>query len=146
MPRVALVALTFLAGALVAVQPSINARLAQRVGLVQSACVSFAVGALALLLLALPVSSRVTWTGLRGAPWWELTGGLLGAAFVATSILVVPRIGTAAAMAAVVAGQLAAGLALDQLGAFGLARIPASPARLLGVALLLVGAALVVRR
>lgn len=145
MARLWLVLLSFLAGTLVAVQPSINARLAQRVGVVESSCVSFAVGTLALLGLLL-VLGRGGLASLAGAPWWELTGGLLGAAFVTFTIVAVPRIGTAATMAAVIAGQLAAGLLLDHLGLLGGQRLAVGPARVVGAVLLLAGAALVVRR
>ena len=89
----------FFGGMTVALQPSINARLAQRVGILESACISFAVGTLVLLLVVL-MSGRGTVKGIYGADWWEFTGGVLGAAFVSLTILVVPRIGTAAAMAA----------------------------------------------
>ncbi|UCF85155.1 MAG: DMT family transporter [Desulfobacteraceae bacterium] len=64
----------FFGGMTVALQPSINARLAQRVGILESAFISFAVGTLVLLLVVL-MSSRGTIKGIYGAAWWELTGG-----------------------------------------------------------------------
>lgn len=143
--RAGLVLLSFLAGTLVAVQPSINARLAQRVGVLESACLSFAVGTLALFALVL-AARKGSLAAVAGAPWWELTGGFFGAAFVTISIVAVPRIGTGAALSAVIAGQLLASLLLDHLGVFGLARVPVAPARVAGALLLLAGAALIVRR
>jgi transporter family-2 protein len=135
----------FVAGAASALQPSINASLARRVGVLESACVSFAVGTLA-LLLAVVGAGAGTLRGLSGAAWWELTGGLLGAAFVSATITAVPRIGTASAMGAIIAAQLATGLILDSLGAFGMAPIAADGKRIMGVCLLLAGAALVTAR
>ena len=135
----------FFGGMTVALQPSINARLAQRVGILESACISFAVGALVLLLVVL-TTGRGTVKGIYGAAWWELTGGVLGALFVSLTILVVPRIGTAAAMAAIIAAQLGTGLVLDHFGLFGFKVLPFDLKRLIGLAFLIFGAALLLRR
>lgn len=132
----------FCAGITVAVQPSVNARLAQKVGIIESACISFAVGTIALYLLLL-FSGRGTFRGVGETAWWEWTGGILGAIFVTTTIVVVPRIGTAAAMAAIIAAQLIAGIILDHFGFFGFQGTPMDAKRAVGVLLLLAGAMLV---
>lgn len=135
----------FISGIMVAVQPSINARLAQRIGLLEAACVSFAVGTL-VLLLASGVTGRANWRGAGAALWWEWTGGVLGAFFVAATILAIPRIGTAATMAAVIAAQLLTGLVMDHYGLFGFRGAPIDSWRVVGIIFLLVGAGLVFRR
>jgi len=132
-------------GAVLALQPSINARLAQKVGIIESSFISFAVGTL-VLAVALSFWGRGSLRAISGAAWWELTGGLLGAAFVTLTILVVPRIGTAAAMAAIIASQLITGLLMDHLGLFGFRGAPLDGKRLAGAVLLMAGAALVFRR
>lgn len=137
--------LMFLGGIAVAVQPSINGRLAQKVGAVESSAVSFAVGTVALLAVAL-VAGRGSFRGLAEARGWELTGGLLGAFFVTLTIIIVPRIGTAAAMAATIAAQLTTGILLDHFGLFGFRTVPFDAKRAVGACLLLAGAALVFRR
>ena len=132
-------------GIAVAVQPSINGRLAQKTGVLESSCISFTVGALALLALVL-LSGRNGLRGIGDASWWELTGGLLGAFFVTMTIVVIPRLGTATAMATIIASQVAAGLILDQFGLFGFRQVPIDLKRGIGLVLLLVGAGLVFRR
>jgi len=132
-------------GIAVAVQPSINGRLAQKTGVLESSCISFTVGALALLAVVL-LTGRNGLRGVSEASWWELTGGLLGAFFVTMTIVVVPRLGTATAMATIITSQLAAGLILDQFGLFGFRQIPFDLKRGIGLALLIVGAGLVFRR
>ena len=132
-------------GIIVAVQPSVNARLARFVGVLESSCISFAVGAVALFIVVLLVG-RGNFRGVTGASWWELTGGLLGAFFVTMTIFVVPRIGTAAAMAAIIAGQLATGVLIDHFGLFGGRHIPLDSGRMIGIALLMTGGWLVFRR
>jgi transporter family-2 protein len=138
-------ALMFLAGMALAVQPSINARLAQKVGLLESAGISFLVGTVVLLGL-LPWLGRGSWRGLGQVAWWELTGGLLGAFYVSLVILAVPKIGTTAALAATIASQLVTGLLLDHFRFLGLRAIPLDAGRLAGACLLVAGAFLTFRK
>jgi transporter family-2 protein len=79
-------------------------------------------------------------------PWWALTGGLLGAAYVVSTLMSVPAIGAGGVAAASIAGGLAFGAVADTFGMFGLERIPLDAARLAGLAILAFGAALVLRR
>ena len=67
MSKLILLLIMFVAGALVALQPSVNARLAQKIGLVESSTVSFLVGTIFLLLLAL-VFGRGSFRGLSKPP------------------------------------------------------------------------------
>jgi transporter family-2 protein len=145
MSTVLLLALMFCGGIAIAVQPSINGRLAQKIGVMESSCVSFAVGTAVLLLAAL-LLGKGSFRGLGGAAWWELTGGLLGAFFVTLTIVAVPRIGTTAAMAAVIGAQLTTGVLLDHFGLFGMRTIPLDGKRAMGVVLLMAGTALIFRR
>ena len=76
-------------------------------------------------------------------PWWVVVGGVIGAVFVAVSMVLAPAMGVALFFVCVVAGQLVASAALDHVGAFGMPVQPVSAAKLAGLALVLVGAALV---
>jgi transporter family-2 protein len=140
-----LLAIMFCAGATIAVQPSINSRLAMKVGVLESACISFAVGTLFLFTILL-FSGKGTIRGLGHIVWWEWSGGVLGAVFVTTTIFVVPRIGTAAAMAATIAAQLMTGALLDHYGAFGVKTIHFDLKRAVGCALLAAGVILIGKR
>jgi transporter family-2 protein len=145
MNNILLLVLMFCGGIAVAFQPSINGRLAQRIGTFESSCISFAVGTLFLLLLVL-VAGKGSLKGVVHASWWELTGGGLGAFFVTMTIVAIPRIGTTAAMAAVIGAQLTTGVLLDHLGLFGFRTIPLDSKRAIGVALLMAGAGLIIRK
>ncbi|MBT0651459.1 DMT family transporter [Geomobilimonas luticola] len=145
MNQVLLLFLMFCGGVAVAFQPSINGRLAQKTGVLESSCISFTVGAAALLILVFLVG-KGDMRGVSHAAWWELSGGLLGAFFVTMTIVAVPRIGTTAAMASVIAAQLATGALLDHFGMFGFREIPLDGKRAFGIALLMAGTALVFRR
>ena len=143
--RLLLLTLMFCGGIAVAVQPSINGRLAQKTGILESSCISFFVGTLALLLVVL-LAGQGALTGASQATWWELTGGFLGAFFVTCTILVVPRVGTLAAMTAVIVAQLVTSVLLDHFGLFRLQQVPLDAWRMAGVLLLTGGAALVLWR
>jgi bacterial/archaeal transporter family-2 protein len=144
MSKFVLLALIFVSGILVALQPSVNARLAQKIGLAESSTISFLVGTIALFVVALAFGQG-SFRALPRASWWELTGGLMGAFYVFTVILIVPRLGTAAAMAVTIAGQLLTALLLDQFQIFGLRAIPVDLSRLCGTVLMLLGTWLIVR-
>ena len=143
--RLLLLTLMFCGGIAVAVQPSINGRLAQKTGILESSCISFFVGTMGLLFLVLLVGQGAL-MGASRATWWELTGGFLGAFFVTCTIIVVPRVGTLAAMTAVIAAQLMTGIVLDHFGLFRLQQIPFDAWRATGVALLAAGATIVLWR
>lgn len=145
MSHLLLLALMFGGGIAVAIQPSINGRLAQRVGVVESSCISFAVGTLILLVMAL-CWGKGSFRAITTANWWELTGGGLGAFFVTLTIIAIPRIGTTAAMASIIGAQLTTGILLDHYGIFGLRTVPLDSKRAIGVALLLAGTALIFRK
>ncbi len=128
-----------------AMQPPINAALARRTGGLGAAAFSFLIG-FVVLLVAAAVSGNLRPSTLSGVPWWMLTGGLLGALFVYSTILLVPHLGAAGLMASVVAGQLVGGLVADHFGWFGLTPVPFTWPRAAGFVLLLAGLALVLRR
>lgn len=137
-------ALGVFAGAMIAAQAPVNAELARSLGSpLAAAAINFVAGAVLLTLVALLSTGG---TGLRwGAapPWTFVAGGVLGAVYVTSAILLTPRLGAAAMMGLAVTGQLLASLALDHYGLLGLAQRDISPARVLGAALLVAGAGLV---
>ena len=65
------------------------------------------------------------------------------AAYGTISTILIPRIGAAALMAFLVAGQLVAGMLLDRIGFLGMAVREISLGRLVGAVLLMTGAVLV---
>jgi transporter family-2 protein len=145
MNNILLILLMACGGLAVAIQPSINARLAQKTGSYESSLISFAVGTLVLCAMVI-IAGRGNLRNVSDASWWELTGGLLGAYFVTMTIIAVPRLGTLAVMAIIISGQLTTAALLDQFGAFGLRQIPLTPLRGIGILLLCIGASLIIRK
>jgi transporter family-2 protein len=148
MDRVGLAAgVTVAAGGLIALQPPLVARVADTVGTLAAASVSFLVGSACLVVLALLFGQGLSAPGeLADVPWYYLVGGgIVGAAYVATVVATVDTLGAAGVVGATIAGQLTASVVLDRLGVLGLEQTPVSAERGLGVALLLVGTYLIVR-
>lgn len=107
---------------------------------------SFTVGIVVLIALAFTVREPLpTLATIVRAPWWVWFGGVLGAFYIISTIVVVPRLGSAYTFALVVAGQMAASIAIDRFGLFGIEKTPFSLTRLAGAALL-VGGVLLVRK
>src|SRR5918911_4033048 len=136
--------LSAFAGMLVAMQPPINSKLGTAVGTFAAATISFLVGTVVLFVVAL-ASGGTHLGGLRGVPWWYLVGGLIGAVFVASSLVTVRTLGAGGVVAATIAGQLTFSVVIDRFGLLGLEQRPLSLTRVLGVGLLAVGGFLVVR-
>lgn len=132
------------AGVLVAMQPQINSRLGSAVGTFAAATISFLVGTIALAAVALFAGGSDVGAA-RGLPWYYFAGGLIGAVFVASSLVTVRSLGAGGVVAATVAGQLTAGVVLDRIGFLGFPHKPISPARIAGVLLLVAGVLLIVR-
>ncbi len=132
-------------GGLIALQPAINAGLGKETGNIAAALVSFAVGT---LLLAAIVGISGQGGGLGSTfdvPWYYLLGGVLGAAYVFTALVVVSSIGAGGVAAATITGQLTASVVIDRMGVLGLEETPITWERMLGVGLLLAGTFLIVR-
>jgi transporter family-2 protein len=137
------VVLAALAGLGGAVQAAVMGELGDRVGIVPavafSTIVSFVIGIGALLLAR---QSFAPIGDVLREPAWLWLGGVLSVFIVLAITVGPPRIGTAATIGLVVAGNLVMGVVIDRYGLFGLEQIAITWPRALGIALLAVGAAL----
>lgn len=132
-------------GGLIALQAPINAGLGKSTGSFTAAFVSFAVGTLLLASIVILSGRAGEVSGATDVQWYYLLGGVLGAAYVFSALVLVDEIGAGGVAAATVTGQLTTSVVLDRLGVFGLEQTPLTATRMLGVALLLAGTYLVVR-
>ncbi|GED18051.1 hypothetical protein AM501_08480 [Aneurinibacillus migulanus] len=112
------VGFSIIAGALMSMQAGVNGALGKRVGTVEGAFISFAVGTLALLLLAI-FMGKGNILSVFSVPKWQLIGGLLGALYIFIMVLAVPKIGVGSAVVAVIAGQMLTSTFIDHFNIFG---------------------------
>ena len=146
MDRGTAIALTLAVGAGFALQSPINAALGRDIGPIPAATVSFAAGTVALVIVTLLFGGGFGRIGQHPVWWHYVAGGLLGAAVVAVTTVAVRTLGSRAMIACLLTGQLAMAAAIDQFGLLGAERIPVNWVRILGIALLAVGAALTLKR
>jgi transporter family-2 protein len=139
------IAFAVAAGAGVAAQAVINARLRFVLGApVWAACAQFIVGLALLGLVAAVTRQPLPEEGAFGrSSWWMWTGGVFGATFILMSVIVTPRVGAGLMLASTIVGQLLAALVIDHYGWFGADAIRLSAARVVGAALLVAGVLLI---
>lgn len=140
-------ALAIFSGFLMAMQSPINASLGTLIGSgLKAALVSFTVGTLVLLFiaLALRLKFRVRVPGGKTAnPLWMWVGGPLGAIFVTFNALFVPILGAGSTIMAALTGMVTASLIVDKFGIFEAPRRPVTVLQAAGIAVMLAGVALI---
>lgn len=135
--------MALVAGAATSLQVPVNATLRRHLAHpMQATLVSFTVGTLISLICCLILGSPPpTGGGLSRIPWWAWCGGILGTLYVGSSIVLSPKIGVAAMLSMVIAGQMLMSLVIDH---YGLAQAPVyalTPQRIVGAVLVAIGAA-----
>ncbi len=146
MPSWILILFALIAGSLLALQAPINAQLGRILdSAVFASFISFAVGTFVLffVLLAKNEVSIYSIFSLRNVPVSLFIGGVLGAVYVTGTIWLVPQIGVANTLIAIVAGQVLLSLLLDQLGLFGLPVRSITPLRITGAIFVLSGISII---
>ncbi|MGX1789446.1 DMT family transporter [Bosea sp. NPDC055332] len=137
--------LSLAAGGLLAVQAGANAQLSKATGSPFAATtIQVVLAAFLLLIVAIATGTAAAFGGLHAVPWWHAIGGIATALYVASTILVFPRLGAVVAVGLFIAGQMLASLGLDSFGLLGVPRQLPKPATLLGTAAVLVGVVAIV--
>lgn len=137
--------LAIAAGMMMPTQAAINNKLAGHVGSpILSAFISFCMGTVALFVYILATGIPIAnLANARNAPAIAWTGGVLGAFFVASAVVLVPRIGVALTFSLIIAGQMLVTLVIDHFGWLGVDVRPVSWPRVVGAALITVGVVLI---
>ncbi len=91
-------------------------------------------------------TDRGTLPPFHSLPKWAWFGGVFAGYYLVAALIGIPKLGTAAVFALVIAGQVVSALVLDSTGAFGVPRIPMSMFRIVGIVLLLIGVILIQKR
>jgi transporter family-2 protein len=134
-------------GILMPVQAGLNAELGRHLGHPYlSALTSLTIGAIAVSGLVFFNEGFAGLKNLTQAQPHLFLGGVLGALFVGSSLILIPRMGATAMVGAFITGQLLGSVIIDHLGLFGLRPYALNYSRLFGIFLLFAGLFLVVRK
>lgn len=137
--------IALLVGTFLPLQVGVNSKLAETVDSpLISAFLSFSVGTIALLsyilITGVPLANAAN---AKNASPIEWTGGLMGAIYVALSIILLPKLGVAMTVSLIIAGQMLMSLVMDHFGLLGVPVREISYARVVGILLVIAGVVLI---
>lgn len=134
-------AMALLAGATVPTQAGINAKLNIYTGSpVTASIVSFIAGTFTLIIFAVVTKAPIPpLASFSGAPWWIWTGGILGAFYVASCVILANKVGAVSMLALILAGQMITSLVLDHFGLAGYQVQPVTMMKIIGIILIIAG-------
>jgi transporter family-2 protein len=145
MEPILLIILIGLAGGVaVGLQGPLASMISQRLGILESVFIIHIGGALvALLPLLFHGGGKLAqW---RQLPWYALMAGAFGLVVIGAISYMIPRVGVAAAIITIVAGQLLVSTLLDHFGLLGAMSRPLDATRTIGLAVVLAGVWLTVK-
>jgi transporter family-2 protein len=131
-------------GVAVGIQSPLASLISQRLGVFESIFIVHAGGALA-ALVPLLVYGGGRLTQLRSLPWYAPAAGLFGLVVIGAVSYMIPRVGVAASITTIVAGQLLVGTILDHFGWLGAVEKSLDPTRILGLIVVMLGVWLTVK-
>ena len=142
--KVYLIALMFLIGFVLTLHLAMNAQVGALVKNPKMGNALFwAIGALTALFIGFTGWDSQFFTRLKEVPFWLLTAGVMGGALVFGIAWAMPRLGAGTAFVLMIAGQVISGMVFSHFGLLGSPVEPVSFTKLIGVVLLISGAAVV---
>lgn len=147
MTKYILILIALIIGGFLSVQGSINAHLSSYLKHpLQASLTNFLVGTVILIVLNMVLRPGIpSGAEMKSIPWYLYLGGAIGAMFVTSVVLLIPKIGVATMLAASIAGQLIIASIIDHFGFFNVSEHPFSLSRAIGIIMLLGGILLIQR-
>ena len=144
MDSILFIILIGLAGGLaIGLQSPMASMITQRLGVFESVFIVHLGGAVIALIPLLIFGSKLgQW---RNVPWYTLGAGFFGLGVIAAISFMIPRIGVAAAITTIIAGQLLVGTILDHYGLLGATVKSLDGTRVIGLLVVLAGVWLTVK-
>ena len=139
-----LIFIGLIGGVAVGLQSPLASMISQRIGTLESVFIVHIGGAVVALipLLYFGGGKLGQW---RTLPWYALGAGAFGLVVIGAVSYMIPRVGIAASITTIVAGQLIVGTILDHFGLLGAAERSLDPTRILGLAVVMLGVWLTVK-
>lgn len=124
------------------VNAQLNRQLAQPLW---ATIIVYATGLLALLVFQLFAQQPLPFDKLTSVPWWAWLGGIVSIISTVIALSIAQRMGSGLFTGATLTASLVTSVLLDHFGLVGFRQHTASPARMLGCALMIAGVWLVAR-
>ncbi|MEM9673601.1 MAG: DMT family transporter [Bacteroidota bacterium] len=108
--------------------------------------ISFVFGTLCLLIINIVMRSDfsvLTGQNVTQTRWWMWLGGLMGAFFITSVILIAPKIGPTQLFGLIIASQLTFSVVVDHYGWLGFQPQPVNIKKIIGVLFLMAGTFLI---
>ena len=131
-------------GVAVGLQGPMASMISQRLGIFESVFIVHVGGAL-IALLPMLFNGGGKLAQWKELPWYTLVAGAFGLIVIGAISYTIPRVGVAAAIITIVAGQLLVSTLLDHFGLLGSMGRPLNLTRTIGLAVVLVGVWLTVK-
>src|SRR5215208_399649 len=143
-PVILIILIGLAGGVAVGLQSPLASMITQRLGMFESVFIVHLGGAILALLPLLFVGGGKL-SQWRSLPWYALVAGIFGLVVIGAISYMIPRVGVAAAITAIVAGQLLVSTVLDHFGLLGASVRSLDMTRILGLAVVLFGVWLTVK-
>jgi transporter family-2 protein len=131
-------------GVAVGLQSPLASLISQRLGIFESIFIIHIGGAIAasIPLLIYRGGNLANW---RSVPWYALGAGLFGLIVIGAVSYMIPRVGVAASIITIIAGQILVGTILDHFGLFSTVQRSLDITRLMGLIVVFLGVWLTVK-
>lgn len=127
------------AGSLMAIQGCFNSILSKTIGLQGGTFSVHLIGLVAAGILFL-IMGTGNLAKIGTAPWYSWLGGIIGVAIIVGVAVSIPKLGVGVATTAIISAQLLTAYLIDHFGLLGMETIPFNLVKLGGIALIVVGA------
>jgi transporter family-2 protein len=131
-------------GVAIGLQSPLASLLSQKLGVFESVFIVH-LGGVLIALIPLLIYGGGKLSQWRSVPWYAPGAGIFGLAVIASISFMILRVGIAAAITTLIAGQLLMGTILDHYGLLGATIKPLGVTRIIGMSVVMVGVWLTVR-
>ncbi len=141
MPNLIYLAIAAVSGAAMAIQGTFNSVLGKIIGVWESTLIVHVIGTIIVLIIMLLMGRGISnFAKCSQVPWYAYLGGILNVIIIFTVVKTMPVIGVGNATTAIIVAQVSTAVLIDSLGLFGMKKYDFQYIDLLGIALLAIGA------
>ena len=143
-PIFIIILIGLIGGVAVGLQSPLASMMSQRLGVFESIFIVH-IGGAVFSLIPLLIYGGGKLAQWRSIPWYALCAGIFGLVVISAISYTIPRVGVAAAITTIIAGQLLVSMVLDHYGLLGASQRSMDATRVVGLAVVLAGVWLTVK-